>query len=320
VTRKDVLVVGCGVIGLTAGVLMREMGLDVGIVTAALPLQTTSSVAAALWLPYKAYPEDRVLTWGSRTFEVFEDLSRVPESGVRMRQGVEIWREPVPDPWWASAVPGVRRCTDDALPPGYTDGHAFVAPVIEMPVYLGYLLDRFLGSGGRVEHRAVSSLEEAGEGGVVVNCAGLGARELVGDPSMEPIRGQIVRVRNPGLERFVLDEDNPEGVTYVIPRSRDCILGGTAEEGEWDTEPVPETAAAILRRCAELEPRLAGAKVLEHKVGLRPGRPEIRLEIEDVAQSPPRVHNYGHGGSGVTLSWGCAEETLRLVRQMLDRP
>jgi D-amino-acid oxidase len=315
-----VLVVGCGVIGLTAGVLMREMGLDVGIVTAALPLQTTSSVAAALWLPYKAYPEDRVLTWGSRTFEVFEDLSRVPESGVRMRQGVEIWREPVPDPWWASAVPGVRRCTDDALPPGYTDGHAFVAPVIEMPVYLGYLLDRFLGSGGRVEHRAVSSLEEAGEGGVVVNCAGLGARELVGDPSMEPIRGQIVRVRNPGLERFVLDEDNPEGVTYVIPRSRDCILGGTAEEGEWDTEPVPETAAAILRRCAELEPRLAGAKVLEHKVGLRPGRPEIRLEIEDVAQSPPRVHNYGHGGSGVTLSWGCAEETLRLVRQMLDRP
>jgi D-amino-acid oxidase len=320
VTRKDVLVVGCGVIGLTAGVLMREMGLDVRIVTAALPLQTTSSVAAALWLPYKAYPEDRVLTWGSRTFEVFEDLSRVPESGVRMRQGVEIWREPVPDPWWASAVPGVRRCTDDALPPGYTDGHAFVAPVIEMPVYLGYLLDRFLGSGGRVEHRAVSSLEEAGEGGVVVNCAGLGARELVGDPSMEPIRGQIVRVRNPGLERFVLDEDNPEGVTYVIPRSQDCILGGTAEEGEWDTEPVPETAAAILRRCAELEPRLAGAKVLEHKVGLRPGRPEIRLEIEDVAQSPPRVHNYGHGGSGVTLSWGCAEETLRLVRQMLDRP
>ena len=319
-TRKDVLVVGCGVIGLTAGVLMREMGLDVRIVTAALPLQTTSSVAAALWLPYKAYPEDRVLTWGSRTFEVFEDLSRVPESGVRMRQGVEIWREPVPDPWWASAVPGVRRCTDDALPPGYTDGHAFVAPVIEMPVYLGYLLDRFLGSGGRVEHRAVSSLEEAGEGGVVVNCAGLGARELVGDPSMEPIRGQIVRVRNPGLERFVLDEDNPEGVTYVIPRSRDCILGGTAEEGEWDTEPDPETAAAILRRCAELEPRLAGAKVLEHKVGLRPGRPEIRLEIEDVAQSPPRVHNYGHGGSGVTLSWGCAEETLRLVRQMLDRP
>jgi D-amino-acid oxidase len=318
VARTDVLVVGCGVIGLTAAVRMREAGLDVRILTAALPLQTTSSVAAALWLPYKAYPEDRVLSWGQETFEVFEELSRVPESGVRMREGVEIWRDKVPDPWWASAVPGVRRCAKDELPPGYTDGHAFVAPVVEMPVYLGYLLDRFAGSDGRVEHRAVSSLEEVEEGRVVVNCAGLGARELVGDPSMEPIRGQIVRVRNPGLERFVLDEENPDGVTYVIPRSEDCILGGTAEDGEWDTDPDPETAAAILKRCVALEPRLAEAEVLEHKVGLRPGRPEIRLETEEVADGPPRVHNYGHGGSGVTLSWGCAEETFRLVRRAIE--
>jgi D-amino-acid oxidase len=215
-------------------------------------------------------------------------------------------------------VPGVRRCTKDELPPGYRDGHTFVAPVVEMPIYLRYLLDRFAGSGGHVERRAVSSLEEAGEERVVVNCAGLGARELVGDSSMEPIRGQIVRVRNPGLERFVLDEGNPEGITYVVPRSEDCILGGTAEVGEWDTEPDPEIAADILRRCTALEPRLAGAEVLEHKAGLRPGRPEIRLELEDVAHGPPRIHNYGHGGSGVTLSWGCAEETLRLVRQVLE--
>jgi D-amino-acid oxidase len=315
--RADVLVVGCGVIGLTAAVRMQEAGLDVRIVTASLPLQTTSSVAAALWYPYKAYPEGRVLSWGTETFGIFEELSRVPESGVRMRGGVEIWREPVPDPWWASAVPDVRRCTRDELPPGYADGHAFTAPVVEMPLYLGYLLDRFASSGGDVEHRAVSSLEEVGEASVVVNCAGLGARELAGDPSMEPIRGQILRVRNPGLERFVLDEENPEGVTYVVPRSEDCILGGTAEEGEWDTEPDPEIAAGILRRCAALEPRLAGADVLEHKAGLRPGRPEIRLEVVDVAHGPPRVHNYGHGGSGVTLSWGCADETLRLVRRVL---
>ena len=316
--RADMVVVGCGVIGLTAAVRMREAGLDVRIVTAALPLQTTSSVAAALWYPYRAYPEDRVLSWGSETFGVFEGLSRVPESGVLMREGVEIWREPVPDPWWASALPAVRRCARDELPPGYADGHAFTAPVVEMPVYLGYLLDRFAGSGGDVEHRAVSSLEEVAEASVVVNCAGLGARELAGDHSMEPIRGQILRVRNPGLERFVLDEGNPEGVTYVVPRSEDCILGGTAEEGEWDTEPDPETAAGSLRRCEALAPRLAGSEVLEHKVGLRPGRPEIRLEAVDVTNGPPRVHNYGHGGSGVTLSWGCAEETLRLVRRVLD--
>ena len=317
--RADVIVVGCGVIGLTAAVRMRESDLDVRIVTAALPFETTSSVAAALWYPYKAYPEDRVLSWGKRTFEVFEDLARIPESGVRMREGVELWHEPVPDPWWAGAVPRrVRRCAKDELPPGYRDGHVFVAPVVEMPVYLDHLLRRFIHAGGHIELRAIPSLEEAGEGGVVVNCAGLGARELVGDTSMEPIRGQIVRVRNPGLERFMLDEENPEGITYVIPRSEDCILGGTAEEGEWDTEPDLRIAANILRRCAALEPRLAGAEVLEHKAGLRPGRPEIRLERENVASGPPRVHNYGHGGSGVTLSWGCAQETLRLVRQVIE--
>jgi D-amino-acid oxidase len=318
IVRVDVIVVGCGVIGLTAAVRMRESDLDVRIVTAALPFETTSSVAAALWYPYKAYPEDRVLSWGSRTFEVFEDLARVPESGVRMREGVEVWRNPVPDPWWASAVPDVRRCTKDELPPGCRDGHLFTAPVVEMPIYLGYLLDRFSGAGGHVERRAVSSLDELVDGRIVVNCAGLGAHELVGDTSMVPIRGQIVRVRNPGLSRFVLDEENPEGVTYVVPRSEDCILGGTAEEGEWDTEPDPRTAASILRRCTALEPRLAGAEILEHKVGLRPGRPEIRLEREDADHGPPRFHNYGHGGSGVTLSWGCAEETLRLVQGALE--
>src|SRR5688500_14826272 len=105
----DAIVVGCGVIGLTTAIRLRESGLNVRILTAALPPETTSSVAAALWLPYKAYPEDRVLYWGRKTFEVFEELASIPESGVRMRQGVELWREPVPDPWWTTAVPSVRR-------------------------------------------------------------------------------------------------------------------------------------------------------------------------------------------------------------------
>jgi D-amino-acid oxidase len=314
VARADAVVAGCGVIGLTAAICLREAGVDAGIVAAELPPGTTSSVAAALWYPYIAYPEDRVLSWSSRTFEVFEELSGTAESGVLMREGVEIWRHSVPDPWWASAVPHVRRCGDDELPPGYRDGHAFVAPVVEMPIYLKYLMDRFSAAGGSVQRRTLSSLDEV-DARVVVNCLGLGARDLVDDASMEPIRGQVVRVRNPGLKRFVLDEDNPEGVTYIIPRSGDCILGGTADEGEWDLEPDQETAAGILRRCTQLEPRLKDAEVLEHKVGLRPGRPEIRLERED---GPiPRIHNYGHGGSGITLSWGCAEETLRLVEEAL---
>ncbi|HET7477936.1 MAG TPA: FAD-dependent oxidoreductase [Rubrobacteraceae bacterium] len=310
----DVTVIGCGVIGLTTAIRLREAGMDASIVAAALPPDTTSSVAAAIWYPYKAYPEDRVLAWGKRTFQEFVDLSDLPQSGVRIREGVEVYRRPVPDPWWKEAVPGVRRCREDELPPGCRDGHVFIVPIIEMPVYLGYLMQRFADAGGTVEQRAVSSLEEAGDG-VVVNCSGLGAREIAGDEGMSPIRGQVVRVRNPGIPRFILDEDNAEGVTYVVPRSEDCVLGGTADEGRWDTEPDIKTAGNILRRCARLEPLLEGAEVLEHKVGLRPGRMEVRLETEILSGGTTCVHNYGHGGSGVTLSWGCAGEAVGLVRE-----
>jgi D-amino-acid oxidase len=315
----DVVVIGGGVIGLSTAALLRESGLDVLVRTAAPPPATTSAVAAALWLPYKAYPADRVLAWGQRAYEAFEELARTPEeTGARMREGLELWREPVPDPWWASAVPNVRRCRQDELPLGFRDGYVFSVPVVEMPVYLRYLVERFLDGGGRIEERAISSLVEAAEEArVVVDCAGLGARELAGDPSMTPIRGQILRVANPGLIRFLLDEENPEGVTYVVPRSNDCVLGGTADEGDWSTEPNPETAEGILRRCTALEPRLAGVEVLEHKVGLRPGRPEVRLESETLPDGTACVHNYGHGGSGVTLSWGCAKEAAELVERAM---
>lgn len=315
---RDVLVIGCGVIGLSTAVLLQEGGLEVRIRTAAMPPETTSSVAAAIWYPYRAHPEDRVLAWGSKTFEVFEGMAGDPGTGVILREGFELSREPVPDPWWSDAVPSVRRCGRSELPPGYRDGHAFTVPVIEMPVYLKYLLDRFESGGGIVERSPVASLAGAAEGyRMVVNCSGIGARRLAGDDGVVPIRGQIVRVRNPGIEHFVLDEENPEGVTYIVPRPEDCILGGVAEQGDWNIEPDPETAESILRRCVALEPRLAGADVLEHRAGLRPGRPEVRLEAEMLTNGVPCLHNYGHGGSGVTLSWGCAEEALGIVRKTL---
>ena len=95
---------------------------------------------------------------------------------------------------------------------------------------------------------------------------------------------------------------------YVVPRSRDVVLGGTAVEGEWSRTPDPATAESILARAAAIEPRLAGARVLRHRVGLRPGRTTVRLErVGDV------IHCYGHGGCGVTVSWGCADDVVDLA-------
>lgn len=161
----DAVVVGGGVIGLSTAVRLREAGLSVRVRTASPPHETTSIVAAALWYPYRAHPEGRVLGWGRRTFEELERLMRSPESGVRMREGVELFREPAPaPPWWKDAVPSVRRCGRDELPPGYRDGFAFSAPVVEMPAYLRYLVDRLAAAGGTVEERASSSSTARGWG------------------------------------------------------------------------------------------------------------------------------------------------------------
>ncbi|MGH8776834.1 MAG: FAD-dependent oxidoreductase [Jiangellaceae bacterium] len=311
----DVTVVGAGVIGLSAAVRLQEAGAEVRVVTREMPHDTTSNVAAAIWYPYRAAPEGRVLGWGRRTFEVFDGLARLPATGVRMREARELFRHEVPDPWWMAAVPDLRRCTRVERPAAYRDGFVFTTPVVEMPIYLTYLLDRFQTAGGLVEQRSATSMDDAAGGAsVVVNCAGLGARELATDDSLTPIRGQVVRVANPGLEEVLLDEGDPEGVTYIVPRSADCVLGGTADEGLSVIEPDPVTARDILRRCVVLEPRLRGARVLGHQVGLRPGRPEVRLEPQVLPSGRACVHNYGHGGAGVTLSWGCADDVTELVR------
>ena len=136
---------------------------------------------------------------------------------------------------------------------------------------------------------------------------------MVPDPSVYPVRGRIVRVGNPGLTVSVRDELHPGGRAYVHPRTADCILGGSLEEGEWDTAVDPVAGAAIVERCADLVPALRDAAVLEQVVGLRPGRPAVRLEVEERSRGPWIVHNYGHGGSGITLSWGCAREVAAVV-------
>jgi D-amino-acid oxidase len=91
------------------------------------------------------------------------------------------------------------------------------------------------------------------------------------------------------------------------------VVGGTDVEGEWDRRPDLRIAAEILRRAEALMPEIAGARVLAHRVGLRPGRSEVRLEAERSPGGGTVVHCYGHGGAGVTVSWGCADEVAELV-------
>jgi D-amino-acid oxidase len=115
-------------------------------------------------------------------------------------------------------------------------------------------------------------------------------------------------VRQLGVRQWLLDESDPSNLTYIVPRRDTVVLGGTALEGDADERVRAETAADILQRAISLMPALAGAEVLAHRVGLRPARPSVRLEREgDV------VHCYGHGGAGVTLAYGCAQDVADLL-------
>ena len=297
-----VIVVGAGVVGLSCAVRLLEAGHRVDVVARDLPRETTSVVAAAIWYPYRALPQDRVTAWAARSYAVFAELaSAAVDTGVRMLRGTEVMTGPAADPWWRAAVPSLTRV--DELPAGYADGWSFVAPVISMPAYLDWLTSRILDLGGTLTRLNLGALPDGGD--VVVNCSGIGSRLLGSDASVTPVRGQVVYVEQFGLDAWWLDGAGP---TYVVPRSDEIVVGGTDELGDWNRTPSPETAASIIDRASALVPELATAKVLRHKVGLRPARPTVRLE-----RAGRVVHCYGHGGSGVTVSWGCADEVVERV-------
>ena len=316
----EVLVIGAGVSGLTTAACLAEAGLSTAIRTERLPGDSTSAAAGALWGQHLVHG-DRVPGWGRQTLDVLRDLAGVAGTGVSMMTGAEVSRTPAdrpPDP-----LDGLRPCGPAELPAGFACGWRYTAPVADMPVYLGYLLARFERAGGQLTAGPVRSFAEAAAGGaadgsaapVIVNCTGAAARDLVPDPAVVPVRGQVVLAANPGISEFLVAMgDRPNEVNYLFPHGDVVLLGGTEEEGNWSLAPDPRTADRIVRDCAALDPRLRGARVAGHRVGLRPYRPEVRLEAERLPGGRLLIHNYGHGGAGVSLSWGCALEILDLVR------
>lgn len=314
-----VVVVGAGISGLCCARLLLQDGHEVTLVSSDGLHRTTSYLAAAVWFPTAVGPPGAVARWGAATYDVLAAEATTGVPGVVMRESLVLCRDEQsvqpPLPAWADAVGGVRLARPDELPPGYPYGLRFVVPLVEMPLYLPHLHQSVLAAGARHIVRHVAALDEVLdlEPDVVVNAAGMAAGALVGDETVFPVRGQIVRVTNPGLQLSIRDEEHPGGRAYVHPRSEDCILGGTLDVGSWDTEPDPAQTAAILARCTEIAPQLSGSRVLQTVVGLRPGRPEVRVELDRDLLPVPVIHNYGHGGAGITISWGCAQDVAALV-------
>jgi D-amino-acid oxidase len=306
----EALVIGAGVSGLTTALCLAEAGHAVRIRTAAPPRETTSCAAGAMWGSTFAGPADKVEGWAFDSLGVFRELARDPRSGVAMVSGTLASSGGAAPP--PQMFPGVDVRRSEP-PAGYAAGFRVTLPLIDMPRYLDHLAARAEVAGIPIDVRPVRSLAEAaGEAPVVVNCAGVGARDLAGDPALRSVRGQHLVVENPGLDEFFMTEPFGPAWTSLFPHGERVVLGSVAQEDDWDSAPRSEDAEAILERCAAVEPRVRGARILGHQVGLRPVRDVVRVEAQALGTALI-VHNYGHGGTGVGLSWGCAREVVGLV-------
>jgi D-amino-acid oxidase len=317
-STPDALVLGAGVSGLTTAVCLAEVGVRVRVRAREMPAAATSFAAGAMWGPLLV-EHDEVEAWSEQTLGELTGLAG-DATGVRLVHGIEACRTPAEPAGPVTRIADFRHCAPAELPPGFLVGWRYTAPLIDMPVYLKYLDDRLAAAGVTIEPGEVTSLEDAaGDARVVVNCTGFGASRLVPDEDVRAVRGQLVVAENPGLTEYFAEFTHDEtDMTYYLPMGAHVILGGCAEAVGEDLRPDQETLDAIVRRCVAVEPRLRDARIIGYRVGLRPARPRVRVEHARLGGADI-VHNYGHGGAGVSLSWGCAFKVRDVVSDLLSR-
>ena len=322
---ERIAIIGAGVSGLTCGVVFAEQGCRTAIFAKDIGQQTTSSVAAAVWFPYHVEPAERVIPLALDTYQVLLDLARFPESGVSIVESRQFSRTgeiEIPDwaiPLGASVIPtpsvmssGVETSLDTNSSV-FKSGFSLPVPLMDTTIYLDYLATRFLKAGGEINANIhFEKLEDVDrEFALVINCAGIGARELVRDADLEPHRGQVAIVpRIEGLSCAVVCDDAP--LMYAIPRATDCVFGGTNDFSD-NLSADPETTDRIVAECSRVL-NIERPHVISERVGLRPFRKSgVRLEREQLHDGRTVIHNYGHGGAGFTLSWGCAHKVLAMA-------
>ena len=307
----QVTVLGAGVSGLSTGIRLLENGFEVKMMSEKISPNTVSDTAAAWWYPFLAEPIQKTNRWASETFNELLFLKDKKMLGfITMRLGREYLEEKCEPPGWSLELPYFRILNQEEIVKGYSFGWEMEAPVIEMNLYMPWLLSRFEELGGILELKKFNSLEDI-PGDFVINCCGLGATKLCDDDDVIPIRGQVIYIQqDPGFGRY---DQQPDTLTYTIPRRDVTVLGGTAQKGDWDENIRIEDTEQILKKCEALWPELDRTKIVGTAVGLRPSRYEVRLEKEKIGEKTI-IHNYGHGGAGVTLSWGCADEVVKLLR------
>jgi D-amino-acid oxidase len=353
--QRRIAIIGAGVSGLTCATVLANQ-YDVSIFAREVGPLSDSRLATAVWHiylikgPKELEAGDRHLAWGERTLvRLIEIASAEPASGVEMVHGVELYRidEPSVHPAWVDIAKkrmDLRFLTRDEIANYNAIGHlpisdnhkraieakpvkwgyTLFAPATKMDNYLSWLLSGVKDRNIPINQCELQSLDQVATNvDIIVNCTSLGSRQLVGDDGFTPYRGQyfILSSDSNAPKFYVGDDYHPLGMSYAIPRAGQVMVGGTAEANCADLSPtiswddVAERAGLYfpwIKTAAARQP--LGAPV----VGIRPVRAQgVRLEADHSLARVPVVHNYGHGGSGFSLSWGCAEQVLAEVSGLL---
>lgn len=318
-TDKDtVAVIGSGIIGMTTALCLSQAGYKPVIISRERPAETTSAVAAALWYPYKAEPIAKVSTWAKVSLDKFRQEQTIPEAGIVWRDFTEYLNPDSDLPWWHTEVEGFKCNMQPVdLPVGRRLICHYRVPIIDSSMYLAYLQRLLHESDVQFLQAELADIDRAFDtAGIVVNCSGIGAVTLVKDPELYPARGQVIRIRRQANHQAVVDLTQEPKLAHITPRINDTILGGTYEKNEFSRQASVATTQEIIDRCRTLFPDLGEVSerdILGVSCGLRPVRSTVRVE-QDSHSKGRLFHNYGHGGAGFTLSWGCAQEICDLVK------
>ncbi|MDI9364196.1 MAG: FAD-dependent oxidoreductase [Flavobacterium sp.] len=309
---KKVAVIGAGISGLSTAYVLANNGFEVTVLAKAFSPNTTSNRAAAFWFPYHVRGDKRAITWVETSYRYFKKLSLDTASGISFKKIVKgIKQGIIDDDSWMAFMPA-NTCTElstKQLPNGYRQGFEANVPLVETQLFLPYLQHVLTNKGVVFKEANITDLHTVALSyNVVVNCTGLGASVLCNDSRIFPVRGQVILVEPGFPDAIFLDNQTP---TYIVPRQDATIIGGTYEEHVGVETTEPKTLEQLLAKASNVFAQLQHKRIIGNWAGLRPFRDTVRLEQE---ANTNIIHNYGHGGSGFTLSFGCAEAVLQLIK------
>ncbi|KAF5303992.1 hypothetical protein FQA39_LY01777 [Lamprigera yunnana] len=324
-------VLGAGVVGLTTALELQNefQNTNVTVIAEKFNEDTTSIVAAGLFRPspnFSGPNEEITRKWINDSYHHWDNIRLTPEAsvaGIAELSGYifsKMSPSIVQNRYLEGLLPLYRSATEEELKlcPGHWKYGSFLTTLlIDCHLYLPWATNKFLEKNGKFVGKKIKKFSElSGQFDVVVNCTGLGAKYLCDDSKLIPIRGQTVKVDAPWCKMFFYGEYD----TYIIPGFKSVTLGGCRQYESYDLDVCKYDSLSIRERCESLLPSLKSAKVVGENVGLRPHRDIVRVESEIINTTNNKikmVHNYGHGGYGVTSAPGTSKYAVSMVKEFI---